>query len=100
MGDQYGPRFRDLYLQFKAEDTVAYSDMNDDMKISKQELWDSLVQWNVVRSRIQRALQYANKADRTGLEEFERSLDNLRRRPVELPKRLRPEMDALFSLPK
>ena len=28
---------QDLLIKFKAEDTVAYHDMNDDMKVSRQE---------------------------------------------------------------
>merc|ERR1712110_588549 len=46
---QYPPDQQELFAQFKAEDTVAYHDTNDDMAVSRQELWDSLVQWNAVR---------------------------------------------------
>lgn len=31
------PPRKDLLIMYMAEDTVAYHDMNDDMKISKQE---------------------------------------------------------------
>mmetsp|Transcript_76498 Transcript_76498/g.167126 ORF Transcript_76498/g.167126 Transcript_76498/m.167126 type:complete len:446 (+) Transcript_76498:725-2062(+) len=88
-----------LYSKFKAEDTVAYHDMNDDMRVSRQELWDSLVQWNVVRIRMQEGLKYVNSADREGLEKFERSLDYMRRNPVTFPNKLRPELRDIFSLP-
>jgi len=90
----------ELFFQFEAEDTVAYNDLDDDMVVSKQELWDSLVQWNVVRIRMQEGLGLVNVADRKGLEDFEKSLDYLRRSPVELPQKLRPELEELFSLPK
>jgi len=90
----------DIFYQFLAEDTVAFHDQNNDMVVSTQELWDSLVQWNVVRIRMQVGLKLLNKADRKGLEAFERSLDFMRRAPVELPKKLRPELNAIFSLPK
>merc|ERR1712050_517162 len=82
----YAHEHRDLFFTFKAEDTVAYSDLNDDMVVSRQELWESLVQWNVVRVRIDEGLKIVNRADRKGLEAFERSLDPLRRAPVEIPK--------------
>merc|ERR1712008_600893 len=91
---------RELFYQFKAEDTVAYHDMDDDMIVSKQELWDSLVQWNVVRIRVREGLKLVNMADRADLEAFERSLDNFRRAPATLPKRLRPELKEIFSLGK
>merc|ERR1712224_492191 len=55
---------RDLFYRFLAEDTVAYHDMNNDMIVSSQELWDSLVQWNVVRVRMQHGLKLVNKADK------------------------------------
>jgi len=97
---EYPSEHRDLFFKFKAEDTVAYSDLDDDNVVSRQELWESLVQWNVVRIRIQEGLKLVNVADRKGLEKFERSLDPLRRNPVQLPKRLRPELEQLFSLPK
>jgi len=42
-------------------------------------------------------LKYVNRADRAGLEAFEKSLDHLRRNPVKFPKKLRPEL-ALFRL--
>lgn len=90
----------ELFYRFVAEDTVAYHDKNDDMIVSTQELWDSLVQWNVVRVRMQEGLKFVNKADKAGLEAFETSLDFMRRSPVKLPKKLRPELKALFSLPK
>jgi len=89
-----------LFHQFLAEDTVAYHDMNGDMIVSTQELWDSLVQWNVVRIRMREGLKLVNTADRAGLETFEKSLDFMRRSPVKLPKTLRPELQQLFSLPK
>merc|ERR1712039_541981 len=89
-----------LFYQFKAEDTVAYHDMDNDMTVTRQELWDSLVQWNVVRIRIREGLKLVNAADRKGLEALERSLDYMRRSPVEFPKKLRPELEQLFSLPK
>jgi hypothetical protein len=97
---EYQPDHRELFFQFKAEDTVAYNDLDDDMVVSKQELWESLVQWNVVRIRIQEGLKLVNVADRKGLEAFERSLDHMRREPVEIPKKLRPELENLFKLPK
>merc|ERR1712232_1445303 len=90
----------DLFIKFKAEDTVAYHDQDDDMVVSKQELWDSLVQWNVVRVRMAKGLKLVNSADREGLHDFEKSLDYMRRQPIELPQKLRPELDMLFSLPK
>lgn len=89
-----------LFHQFLAEDTVAYHDMDGDMVVSSQELWDSLVQWNVVRIRMREGLKLVNKADRAGLEAWERSLDFMRRKPAEFPKKLRPELKAIFSLPK
>lgn len=89
-----------LVISYMAEDTVAYHDMNDDMKVSKQELWDSLVQWNVVRVRMQEGLKLLNRADRAGLEAWERSLDYLRREPMDLPKDVRPEMQEIFDLGK
>lgn len=88
----------DLFIQFKAEDTVAYHDMDDDMVVSKQELWDSLVQWNVVRIRIKEGLKVVNRADRAALEQLERSLDYLRRQPITLPTNLRPELNDIFEL--
>jgi len=91
---------QELFYQFKAEDTVAYHDMDNDMIVSRQELWDSLVQWNVVRFRILHGLKLVNRADRAGLEAFERSLDYLRRDPMQLPTKLRPELEQLFSLRK
>merc|ERR1711972_243157 len=90
----------DLFYQFKAEDTVAYHDMDNDMTVTRQELWDSLVQWNVVRVRISEGLKLVNTADRKGLEALEKSLDYMRRKPTEFPKKLRPELEQLFSLPK
>merc|ERR1712045_171361 len=83
-----------------AEDVVAYHDMNDDMEVSKQELWDSLVQWNVVRVRIKEGLKLVNKADKAGLQAYEKSLDYLRRSPAKFDVQLRPELQQLFSLPK
>jgi len=97
---EFPPDQRELFYQFKAADTVAYHDMDDDMIVSRQELWDSLVQWNVVRIRVREGLKHVNKADRAGLEAFERSLDNLRRSPATLPKGLRPELQEIFSLGK
>jgi len=98
--DDFLPEHQGLFDQFKAEDTVAYHDTDDNMIISRQELWDSLVQWNVVRVRVKRGLKLVNVADRDGLEAFERSLDYMRREPVKLPKKLRPELKDLFSLKK
>merc|ERR1711862_954702 len=87
----------DLFMSFKAEDTVAYHDMNGDMVASRQEVWDSLVQWNVIRTKMRYGLKnFLNLADREGLERFEKSLDYMRREPAVLPKRLRPELEALF----
>jgi len=74
--------------------------MDGDMIVSRQELWDSLVQWNVVRIRVIEGLKLLNTADRAGLEAFEQSLDRFRRAPVKLPSRLRPELQELFSLKK
>jgi hypothetical protein len=95
-------RFREaqraLYASFQADDTVAYHDMDDDGKVTKQELWDSLVQWNVVRVRMREGMKYINRADRAGLEAFEKSLDPFRRNPVKFPMKLRPELKALFKL--
>ena len=34
---------QDLLIKFKAEDTVAYHDMNDDMKVSRQESVEQLL---------------------------------------------------------
>jgi len=97
---QFDRSHRQLFLDFKAADTAAYHDMDNDMAVSKQELWDSLVQWNVVRIRMQEGLKLVNNADREGLEGFERSLDHMRREPAQFPKKLRPELEDLFSLPK
>jgi len=97
---QYSSDVKELFFQLKAEDTVAYHDMDGDMAVSRQELWDSLVQWNVVRVRMKTGLELVNVADRQGLEAMERSLDRLRRRPIELPEKLRPELEDIFSLPK
>ena len=36
------PLRKDLLIMYMAEDTVAYHDMNDDMKISKQEMSEML----------------------------------------------------------
>ncbi|CAJ1444586.1 unnamed protein product [Effrenium voratum] len=90
-------KHKDLLIAYKAEDTVAYHDMNDDGKVSRQELWDSLVQWNVVRVRVQEGLKLLNRGDRKGLEALERSLDYLRREPLKLPKKVRPEMQDIFQ---
>eukprot|EP00929_Paragymnodinium_shiwhaense_P106316 TRINITY_DN71603_c0_g1_i1.p1 TRINITY_DN71603_c0_g1~~TRINITY_DN71603_c0_g1_i1.p1 ORF type:complete len:543 (+),score=121.32 TRINITY_DN71603_c0_g1_i1:66-1694(+) len=95
-----GPAHADLYYQFQAEDTVAYSDLDNDMVVTRDELWAALVQWNVVSMRIKMGLNYVNTADREGLEKFEKSLDHMRRQPVQLPKKLRPELAQLFRLPK
>jgi len=97
---QFEQKHQVLFYQYKAEDTVAYHDMNDDMEVSKQELWDSLVQWNVVRIRIKEGLKLANKADKDGLTAYEKSLDYLRREPAKFNVKLRPELQELFSLPK
>lgn len=99
MGNRHGEH-RDLYLQYLSEDTVAYHDMDDDQVISRQELWDSLVQWNVVRVRTREGLKYVNEADLQGLQAFEHSLDHMRREPIVLTKKMRPELEMLFSLPK
>mmetsp|Transcript_11893 Transcript_11893/g.32141 ORF Transcript_11893/g.32141 Transcript_11893/m.32141 type:complete len:538 (-) Transcript_11893:118-1731(-) len=96
----YSPQHHGLFYQFKAEDTVAYNDLDDDMVVSRQELWESLVQWSVVRIRMREGIKLANRADRAGLEAFERSLDPLRRTPATFPNKLRPELERLFSLPK
>merc|ERR1711904_519382 len=69
--DSYKKKMREHFVHFKAEDTIAYHDLNDDMTASRQEIWESLVQWNVVRFRIQHSLELANVADRKGLEDFE-----------------------------
>jgi len=95
-----GPEHTETYVKFQAEDTVAYHDKNDDMIVSRQELLDSLAQWNVVRVRIAKGLQYVNTADKQGLMDFERSMDYMRRGPVEFPKKMRPELERLFSLKK
>jgi hypothetical protein len=95
---QFPEAHRSLYASFQADDTVAYHDMDDDAKVTKQELWDSLVQWNVVRIRMKEGLKYVNSADRAGLEAFEKSLDAFRRNPVKFPKKLRSELKALFKL--
>jgi len=97
---QFPENHHKFFIQFKAEDTIAYHDMDDDMAVSRQELWDSLVQWNVVRMRINEGLRFVNTADRKGLEEFERSLDFMRRDPIVLPIKLRPELAQLFALKK
>jgi hypothetical protein len=96
----YGIQDLELFYQFLAEDTVAYHDMNNDMVVSTQELWDSLVQWNVVRVRMSKGLGFMNTADKKGIEEFERSLDYMRRTPAVFPKKMRPELDGIFSLKK
>jgi len=97
--DQYEKKYQELYFQFKAEDTVAYSDLNDDKEVSKQELWDSLVQWNAVRIRMREGLKLVNRADKEGLLAYEQSLDPLRRAPAKFDGKLRPELEELFSLP-
>lgn len=68
---------------------MAYHDLDGDMKASSQEILDALVQWNVVRVRIQHGLRLINEADRVGLEDFERSLDHMRRTPAKIPTKLR-----------
>eukprot|EP00933_Yihiella_yeosuensis_P013554 TRINITY_DN12502_c1_g1_i1.p1 TRINITY_DN12502_c1_g1~~TRINITY_DN12502_c1_g1_i1.p1 ORF type:complete len:561 (+),score=119.75 TRINITY_DN12502_c1_g1_i1:54-1736(+) len=93
-------KYRDQWLGWQAEDCVAYHDMDGDMVVSKQELWDSLVQWNVVRWRIKQGLQYASVADREGLEDMEKSLDSFRRHPLKVPTKLREELQHLFMLEK
>jgi hypothetical protein len=95
---QFPEAQRALYASFQADDTVAYHDMDDDARVTKQELWDSLVQWNVVRIRMKEGLKFVNRADRAGLEAFEKSLDPFRRNPVKFPKKLRPELAELFRL--
>lgn len=97
---RYDPSHRELFFKFKAQDTVAYHDTNDDMEVSRQEVWDSLAQWNVVAIRMKEGLKLLNKADRAGLESFERSFDYMRRQPATIATKLRPELEALFSLPK
>jgi len=97
---QFPREHQDLFIKFKAEDTVAYHDMDDDKVISSQELWDSLVQWNVVRVRMSRGLQFVNIADKDGLIAFEKSLDHMRREPLQIPTKLRPELEALFRIKK
>merc|ERR1712014_421498 len=97
---RYRPEHMDIYIRFQAEDTVAYHDMDNNMAVSRQELLDSLAQWNVVRVRMSKGLKFVNKVDRAGLEAFERSLDYMRRNPAKIPKRLRPEREELFSLRK
>lgn len=94
----HAPEHHDTFIRLKAEDTVAYHDMDGDMVASRQELWDSLVQWNVVRTRVSRGLKALNTADRAGVEALERSLDQFRRAPATLPEKLRPELEQLFSL--
>jgi len=98
--NEYAKDHHKLFYQFKAEDTVAYHDMDNDMVVSRQELWDSIVQWNVVRVKMREGLKLVNTADRQGLEAFERSLDYLRRQPIQFPKQLRPELENLFALPE
>lgn len=88
------------YCRLEAEDMVAYHDLNDDKVVSRQELWDSLVQWNVVRMRVKKGLALVNKADLAGLEAFERSLDYLRRSPVQFPSHLRAELEHVFHFEK
>merc|ERR1712046_370328 len=70
------------------------------MKASRQEVRDSLAQWNVIRIRMAMGLRFVNNADRRGLEDFEKSLDFMRRQPMKLPKKLRPELQELFKLRK
>jgi len=98
--ESYSKKDFELFYRFLAEDTVAYHDKDDDMVVSTQELWDSLVQWNVVRVRMFNGLKLVNSADKKGLEEYERSLDVLRRKPATFPEKMRPELKALFSLKK
>jgi len=95
---RHAPEHHDTFIRLKAEDTVAYHDMDGDMVASRQELWDSLVQWNVVRTRVSKGLKILNMADRAGVEELERSMDHFRREPATFPKKLRPELQQLFSL--
>lgn len=98
----YGREHMELFFQFKAEDTVAYNDIDGDMIVSRQELWDSLVQWSVVRIRVREGLKLVNNADLEGVKAWERSLDSFRREPVSFPndEGMRPELQQLFSLPK
>merc|ERR1712146_212974 len=79
---------------------VAYHDMDDDMVVSRQELLDSLAQWNVVRLRLSHGISLVNRADRKAVVQFEKSLDFMRRKPAVLPKQLRPELKEIFKLPK
>lgn len=95
---RYEPAHRALFYRFQAEDTVAYGDLNDDMVIDRQELWDSLVQWNVVHVRIKEGLKYICTADKEGLWKLEESLDYLRREPASPPRTLRPELQQLFRI--
>jgi len=95
-----GPEHSKLYVQFQAEDTVAYHDKDDDMVVSRQELLDSLAQWNVVKIRMREGIKLVNKADLQGVKDFETSLDYMRRQPVTFPKKMRPELKQLFSLKK
>lgn len=95
-----GPEHSKLYVQFQAEDTVAYHDKDDDMVVSRQELLDSLAQWNVVRIRMKEGIKLVNKADLQGVKDFEKSLDYMRRAPATFPKKMRPELEHLFSLTK
>merc|ERR1712194_16011 len=69
-----GPEHNKLYVQFQAEDTVAYHDKDDDMVVSQQELLDSLAQWNVVRVRMKKGIEYVNSADLAGIKAFEKSM--------------------------
>mmetsp|Transcript_35705 Transcript_35705/g.80638 ORF Transcript_35705/g.80638 Transcript_35705/m.80638 type:complete len:566 (+) Transcript_35705:57-1754(+) len=98
--NSHNPRNHELFYRLKAADTVAYHDMNDDNIVSRQELYESLVQWNVVRMKMQLGLKLVNEADREGLEAFERSFDFMRRKPVEFPTKLRDELEEVFSLDK
>ena len=73
----------------QAEDTVAYHDLDGDMQATKQEILDSLTQWNVVRTRVMTSLELINTGKRKQLEQFERSLDWMRREPAEIPNQVR-----------
>jgi len=94
---QYPKKQHSLFFQFKAEDTVAYHDLDGDMQATKQEILDSLTQWNVVRTRVMTSLELINTGKRKQLEQFERSLDWMRREPAEIPTQVRQELDTAFK---
>jgi len=94
---QYPAQHHSLFYKYKAQDTVAYHDTDNDMKASKQEILDSLTQWNVVRMHVMTALELINTGKRKELEKFERSLDAMRRKPAQIPTKLRPELEMAFK---